>query len=149
MGAFRPELQRVGREDDICQPIPQFGKRFHASLHQQVAESHHQIADAPVAVRRVRCVLPAVKHGRWDQRYVTCRKGLKRVARRSISLSVNHVIQFPRVVPVQLRLDSCFDPLVYEEERVIFRFGQFIRDGGVFHTYRDSDSLECEYTTNL
>ena len=72
-----------------------------------------------------------------------------RVARRSISLSVNHVIQFPRVVPVQLRLDSCFDPLVYEEERVIFRFGQFIRDGGVFHTYRDSDSLECEYTTNL
>ena len=37
----------------------------------------------------------------------------------------------------------------YEEERVIFRFGQFIRDGGVFHTYRDSDSLECEYTTNL
>ena len=74
-----------------------------------------------------------MEHGRRYQRHVTSRKGLQRIACHPPATPVNDIIQFPRIVPVQLGFDICFYTLVYEEERMILHFGQFIWDSGIFH----------------
>ena len=88
-----------------------------------MVERSHQIADTPVGIRRLGRILPPVKHGRRYQRYVAGRKGLACVARRPAAVSVNDVIQLPCIVSVQFCFGTGFDSLVYEEERVVFRFG--------------------------
>ena len=98
-----------------------------------MTESHHQVADASVLVRTVGRILPAMKHRRRDQRRVALRKGLQRIACHPVALSVNDVIQLPRIVSVQFGFEARFHALVDEEERMVLRFGQFVRYGGIVH----------------
>ena len=46
---------------------------------------------------------------------------------------MRHTIQFPSIMPVQLGFKLRLYPLGYEEERMVFRFGQFIRYYRIIH----------------
>ena len=144
---FRPESQGIGRKGNTRQPVPQFGERLHAPLYQRMAESHHQITHASVLVRAAGRILPAMEHRRRNQRHVARRKGLQRIACHSAAPSVNDVIQLPRIVAVQLGFEARSHPLVDEEKRMILRFGQFVRYGGIFHKIRESTNIRQIYET--
>ena len=100
-----------------------------------MTECHHQITDAPVRICRLRSVNPSVRHGGRYQYDVIVHEGLQGVAGHPVAVSLHDAVQFPCVVPVQFGLEGRLYPLVDEEERMVLRFGQFVRYYSVVHGY--------------
>ena len=132
-GTLCPKLQGINGKGHSCQPVPYFGEEVNAMLHESGTECHHEIADATFVVRRRGVVYPMVVHGRRYQHHIAFRKRLEGVARHSCTSPLHHVIQFPRLVPVQFGFHADINPLVDEEKRVVVRFRQFVRYNSFFH----------------
>ncbi|CCY39267.1 unknown [Tannerella sp. CAG:118] len=132
-GTLRPELQRHSRENDTRKPVPQLGENLDTPLYKTMTESHHQITDAPPLIRRRRVVLPMMMHIRRNQHHIPLPKRLQSITRRPCPTPTHHIVQLPRLMPVQPRLYPDIHTLVYEKKRVVLHLRQFIRDYRLFH----------------
>ena len=77
-----------------------------------------------------------VMHGRRYQGDIPLRERQEGIAGHSRAFALQHTVQFPRVVPVQLGFQPGVYTLVDEKERVVLRFWQRIWHDDIFHVLK-------------